>query len=104
MTAYSEKDLLWPEDGDDGDVNEEALVATRTLITAAGLEVPVSTKGYVELLRILASEVQTARRESQAASCELSVRKAKLGELERKIQILTGDVRRAADLQKELSA
>lgn len=61
-----EKDPLWAETGDGGDVSEEALVVMRTLVTATGHDVPVSEKGYVEFLRSFDTEMQATRRESQA--------------------------------------
>lgn len=45
LDALLEKDLLWADAGDDGDVTEEELVATKTLIAAADPEAPVSKKG-----------------------------------------------------------
>lgn len=68
-----EKDLLWVEVGDGRDVSEKELVATWTLITLGGQEVPVSKKSYVELTCSFATEVHTARRESRVASRILDV-------------------------------
>lgn len=84
-----EKDMLWAEADQVGDVSETVLFAMRTLVTAADFEVPVSKKRYVELLRSFVIETQAARRESKAASRELGVQKAKEGDLELKVQLLT---------------
>lgn len=62
--ALLEKHLLLAEVGDGGDVTEEALVDTRTYTIAAGYDVPVSKKGYAELLSSFATEMQEARRDS----------------------------------------
>lgn len=70
----------------------------RTLIIAVGQEVPVSKKVYVEFLWCFGTEIQTARRESQAASGELDVQKERVGELELKGQILAHAAKKAADL------
>lgn len=67
-TGYLERDLLSAAAVDDGDVTKEVLVATGILLTAAGHEVPVSKKGFIDLLRSFATEVQAGRRKSQAAS------------------------------------
>lgn len=81
LDALLEKHLLWAEAGDGGDVTEEVRVAMRTPTTAAGHEVLVSKKGYVDFLHSFATEMQAERLESQASSCELEIQKAKLREL-----------------------
>lgn len=64
---FFEKGLLWAEAVSSGDIAEEVLIAMRTLITAAGQEVPVSKKDYPSLLCSFASKVQAAHSESLAA-------------------------------------
>lgn len=56
-----------------------------TLLMDAVLEVPVSNKRYVERLCSFDTEVQAARRQTQAASRELEVENAKVGELKLKV-------------------
>lgn len=99
-----EKDLLWAEGGDRGDVGEDALVATWNIITDEGQEIPVSKKGYVDLRRSLAAELQATRRESKARSCELDIQRPNVEQLELKVPPLTAAAERAVNLQKTLSA
>lgn len=68
LDALLETNLLWAEDEDVGDVAEKVLMTMGTLITAVGLEVSMSKKVYVELLRSLGTVVQSARRESGVAA------------------------------------
>lgn len=57
LDALLENDLRWAKTGDGDDVSKEALVATRTLTTAAGNEGLVSNRSYVELLCGFAADV-----------------------------------------------
>lgn len=49
--ALLEKDLLWIEANDAEGVTEEALFATRSMVSAVEFEIPVPRKGYMEILR-----------------------------------------------------
>lgn len=48
--------LLLTLAGDAGDMSEEGVVATKTLITAVGHELPASNKGYVKQICSFAIE------------------------------------------------
>lgn len=74
-----EKIQLWAKARNNGDLSQEALVATRTLINSADQDMPVLKKGYVNLLCCFATEVQTARCESQAQSREEKDQTPKVG-------------------------
>lgn len=72
LDALLKKDLLWAkaENADDGP--EDALLAAMSLITAVVREVAMGKKGYVELFRNFATEIQSARRESEIAARNLT--------------------------------
>lgn len=50
LDSLLEKNLPWAEIEDAGDVIEKALMETRALNTDVRYKVPVSKKGYVELV------------------------------------------------------
>lgn len=99
-----ENALLCAEDEDAVGVTEEALVATRTLITAVGHKLLMSEMGYTELLCSFATKLRSARRESKCAARNLAVRMAKVGDIEFKLQLFADDSGNVGDLQKPLSA
>lgn len=61
-----DEDIFWTEAEDVESVTEEALLATRSLVSAVAYNVPVSKKGYVEPRRSLVGEVQSKRRDCKA--------------------------------------
>lgn len=79
--ALLEKDLLWGQVGDAGDVTKEVLDATRLIFTAVGHDVPISEKGYLDLLRGLSDKVQKAQRKTDATTRQLSEKERKIGEM-----------------------
>lgn len=72
-------------------MTEEALAATKVLVLAAGYEVPVSKKGYLELVRSLVNSAQGAWRRCAATAQKLAAREARLKHLELKVQFLAND-------------
>lgn len=79
-------------------------MATVTLITDVGREVPVSKKCFEELLHSLPTDVQSTRRKSEVAARKLAAQKSKVGELKLKVQFLADDVGKVGDLRKQLPA
>lgn len=104
LDAFLGKDLLLAKPGDAGEVTEKAVVETVTLITAVSKKVPVSKKGYLELLRSFTIEVQSARHKSEFAARNLADQVSKVRKLEFKVQLLDDDVKKVDDLQGPLSA
>lgn len=58
MEAQVEKDLLKRLHREVGHVTEEALDATKSVVTAVDQEVIVLKKGYLELIRVLSDKDQ----------------------------------------------
>lgn len=77
---FLEKDLLWGKDRNAEDVTEEALTSARTSISAVGHEVPVSKKGCLELVRMLADDDQVAQHGSEGTTSQLARCEAKIEE------------------------
>lgn len=63
-----------------------------------GLAVTVSKKGYVELLRDLASDLLAVRRGAEPTTEKLAEREARYSELDLKLQLSAEEVRHAVDL------
>lgn len=103
LIALLEVVLLWAESGDVGDVSEEALVVTRTIITAVRHEVPVFKKGYMELVCSFFTEAQSACLESEVPAPRLADQGANVGVLELNEQLLAGDSGKVSDMRKHLS-
>lgn len=72
-------------------MTEEVLNATWSLVTAVGHEIPVSKKGYLELIRTLSNKVRNEQRESKATTRQLAVEEVKIRELEMKGRLMTDD-------------
>lgn len=69
LVSLSEENLSWTKAGDIYGVTEEALLATRSLITAVGHEMWVIMKGCVKLLHSLAGELRSKR-----SKCDATIR------------------------------
>lgn len=70
----------------------------RRLIQAASLVGPVIKKGYVGLMKDLASDLQAVCRRDEATTGRLAERKAKLSDLHLKVQPLAEKAGLAVDL------
>lgn len=91
------EDLLLEQAGDAGDVNVEALDATRLLLAAVGQGVPVSSNEYLNDVCSLAVMVQKAQLKSDATIRQLLEQKKKIEELELKVSLFTDDSVAIAD-------
>lgn len=79
LDVSMEKDVLWADASDVGDVSKEVLVATRILITAIGHKVVLPKIDYLEVFCSFTTEVQSLRRESEGAARTMADQEAKVG-------------------------
>lgn len=104
LDALLKEGRLWEQAGDTGDVTEELLNTKQSLVTAVSHDVPVSKKGYLDLVGALAEKVQKAQRESDATARQLSEKEGKFRGLELKVGLLTDDSVAVSGFHKQLAA
>lgn len=66
---------------------EECLSTSTALMKSSGYAVPVSKKGYVSLVLLLAREVKDVRQRSEAGKCTFAKREDKVKELLFRLQL-----------------
>lgn len=65
LDALFDQNPMWAQARDSTEVPEESLSATRALIKEIWCALPVSEKGYVDLVQQLAGEVKDMRQKSE---------------------------------------
>lgn len=97
-----EKDLLWTETGGAERHTEEALLATRSLVSAELQNVPMFKKGCEELLRSFGGEVKSERSDYKAMTRQLDEKTTKMEELKLKVSLLAEGAGQVGALQLRL--
>lgn len=104
LVELLEQEWLWGQAAVAEKMLGEAFALARQLIQAVSCTVPIAKNGYLELLRGLASDLQTLRRAATAMIEQLADWEVKLSELVLKAQLLAEVAWRAGDLQTYLDA
>lgn len=99
-----EEDLLYGQAVDAGDVTQEALGATHSLVMAVGHDVPVLENVLFDVVRALEDEIQKVQSESDATTRQISQKDGNIRQLDLKVRLLTDDSVPVVDLKKQLAA